>query len=136
MAGMFGRRALVGAAVLGLALAGEAGAQGRSGAHPLPPPVDAAIDGVTVSVPRVVERTRYQSLISDVEISMLVPYGDLDLSTPAGVAELDERVAAAGRYGCEQLERMYRHGTPQRFDCVREAISEAQPQVNQARGLF
>lgn len=98
-----------------------------------PPPADSVLSGVTVTVPKVVERTRYGVVSSDVSMSVRVPYGDLDLTSPAGVTELNKRVAEAGNYVCHQLERMYPVGSPDEFYCVKEAISGAQPQIVAAR---
>ena len=53
----------------------------------------------------------------------------------AGVdwVELDKRVEEAAVYVCRQLERMYPAGGPERRQCTRDAIDDAQPQVLVAR---
>jgi UrcA family protein len=98
-----------------------------------PPPEDSVLTGVTVSVPRTIKRERYGVVSQVVNMSVRVPYGDLDLQTPAGAAELDKRVREAGNYVCRQLEVMYPVGSPDTFGCVKEAIGDAQPQVVLAR---
>jgi UrcA family protein len=129
---------LVGLA-LGMALGGVANAQRVANPQParteglLQPPEDSTLTGVTVSVPKVVETTRYGLVLSEATISVRVPYGDLDMKTAAGVTELDARVSRAGNYVCEQLERLYPTGYPEQATCSREAIRGAGPQVIKAR---
>jgi len=65
-------------------------------------------------------------------LSVRVPYNDLDMHTPTGVAELDRRVSAAAAYVCAQLERKYPDGSPERFYCAKNAIAGAKPQVIKA----
>ena len=64
---------------------------------------------------------------------MRVPYDDLDMRTPAGVAELDARVAKAAAYVCDQLDKQYPEGSPETFYCTKNAIAGAKPQVIKAR---
>ncbi len=129
----FRMRPIAGAVILALAAAGAAQAQSRDGQPMQPPPEGSVITGVTVTVPKVVERTRYGSTTSEVFMSVRVPYGDLDLGTPSGAAELDRKVGEAGEYVCDQLDRMYPTGSPDEFSCTRRAINEARPQVIKAR---
>jgi UrcA family protein len=125
---------LAGLAALGLLAAGAAyAADSAPTGRMLPPPDDAVISGVTVSVPKVVERTKYGMLTKEIEMSVRVPYGDLNMLTPEGQAELDRRVAEAADYACDSLDRMYPEGTPVERQCRRLAVSEAQPQVILAR---
>jgi UrcA family protein len=125
--------ALAGVAAVGL-LCAQAAYAAEAAPTLLPPPDDAVISGVTVSVPRILERSKYGSLTKELELSVRVPYGDLDMRSPGGVAELDRRVAAAADYACGELDRIYPDGTPVERQCRREAVGEAQPQVIAARG--
>ena len=134
MSGYSRNGARAGALAFALLCGGAAQAQELRGQPMQPPPEGAAITGVTVSVPKVVERTRYGVTSAEVFMSVRVPYHDLDMASPTGVAELDRRVAAAGDYVCEQLERMYPTGTPEEFYCVKRAVDGARPQVIKARG--
>lgn len=128
------RSVIAGLTALGLVWGGAAQAQDEAPVERIrPPPDSAVISGVTVSVPKVVERTRYGVVTKELSMSARVPFRDLDMRTPAGVAELDRRVAEAADYICRQLEIMYPDGTPEEYYCVRQAIGEAQPQVLLAR---
>lgn len=133
MTGSMLKSAMWGAAAAGLLSSGAAYAEIPVGLPMQAPPADSVLSGVTVTVPKVVERTRYGVVSSDVSMSVRVPYGDLDLHSPAGVDELNKRVAEAGNYVCNQLERMYPVGSPEEFYCVKNAISGAQPQIAAAR---
>lgn len=102
---------------------------------PLPPkqpPEDSLLSGLTVTAPRTIERNRDGVTSQIVHMSVSVPYKDLDMHTPAGVAELNNRVKKAADYVCRQLEIMYPTGTPDDFYCAKQAVTEAQPQVIKA----
>lgn len=132
MSNLFRNSALAGLA-LGLTLVGGASALTPPGGLLQPPPADSSLTGVTVSVPKVVETTRYGVVSSLATISVRVPYGDLDMKSPAGVAELDRRIDQAGKYVCHQLEVLYPVGSPEEFYCAKEAVRSAEPQIIRAR---
>ena len=121
--------ALVGLTSLGLLWSGAAFALDEPIDKIQPPPAGSLLSGVEVSVPKVIERTRYGVTTTEISMSVHVPYGDLDMRTPGGVKALDKRVAEAATYLCVQLERIYPDGSPERSDCARRAIGDAQPQV-------
>jgi UrcA family protein len=101
-----------------------------------PPPADAVIggvEGVEITAPKIVERSRIGVVTSEVSMSVRVPYGDLDMRSPTGAAELDRRVAKAANYVCDQLEDRYPEGSPETFYCAKSAIADARPQVIKAR---
>ena len=98
-----------------------------------PLPEDSVLTGVVVEPPKVINRSRLGIVTEEIKMSVRVPYRDLDMATPAGVAELDKRVDEAANYVCRQLERMYPSGAPERRQCTRDAIDDAQPQVLIAR---
>jgi UrcA family protein len=127
----FSKSAAVGLAAFGL-LHGAALAQQGPIGPPKPPPADSVLNGVEVTSPRTISRERYGLVSQEVNMSVKVPYDDLDMRTPAGVAELDKRVTEAARYVCGELQAMYPAGTPERFYCVKDAIGGAQPQVVKA----
>lgn len=129
MSDLLRKGVLTGVTALGLLSAGGALADMPPGAPLQPPPADSVLTGVTVSVPKVVETTRYGVVSSEVQLSVRVPYRDLDLKTAEGVATLDKRVKEAADYVCDQLERMYPTGSPENFYCVKKAVGDAQPQV-------
>ena len=98
-----------------------------------PLPQDSVLSGVVVEPPKVIDRNRLSVVTEEIKMSVRVPYRDLDMATPAGVVELDKRVEEAAVYVCRQLERMYPAGGPERRQCTRDAIDDAQPQVLVAR---
>lgn len=100
---------------------------------PLPEPPPPEVSGVIVTPPKVVERTRYGLVSREMSLSARVPYGDLDMMTPAGIGELDRRVAEAARYLCQQLDILYPDGAPDEFQCAKRAVADARPQVILAR---
>jgi UrcA family protein len=101
---------------------------------PEPPPADATVSGVTITAPRTIERSRTSGITQEMTMSARVPYGDLDMKTGDGVAELNRRVDEAAKYVCRQLTMMYPNGEPDTFACVKDAVGDAQPQVRVARG--
>jgi UrcA family protein len=87
---------------------------------------------VVVSPPKTIERSRYGVVSQMVNMSVSVPYNDLDMRSPAGVNELNRRVAEAADYVCGELEKMYPAGYPENFYCVKKAVGDAKPQVIKA----
>lgn len=100
---------------------------------PEAPPADGTVSGVTITAPRVIERTRTNGIVQEMTMSARVPYGDLDMKTSEGAAELNRRVDEAAKYVCRQLTIMYPNGEPDTFGCVKDAVGDAQPQVQLAR---
>jgi UrcA family protein len=99
----------------------------------LPPP-DSVLNGVEITAPKTISRERYGVVDQLVNMSVKVPYSDLDMRSPAGIAELDKRVKLAANYVCDQLSAMYPVGSPDDFYCAKQAIGDAQPQVIKAHG--
>ena len=124
--------ALIGAVSFGLMSGGAAYADVPPGGAMEPPPADSLLSGVTVSVPKTIETTRYGIRSQEVFMSVRVPYGDLDMKSAAGVATLQKRVTDAGTYICRQLAIMYPVGTPDNYGCVRDAVKGAEPQIIKA----
>jgi UrcA family protein len=108
-----------------------ASAQPTSLSAPLPE--DSVLNGLVVEAPKVIERTRYGLVIQEQTMSVRVPYDDLDMRSPDGVAELDRRVTEAADLICRRLEIAYPDGSPERYFCAREAVRGARPQVIRAR---
>ena len=67
-------------------------------------------------------------------VAMRVGYSDLSLSTNAGQALLRERVADAAKDACARVGATFPLGgsSTSDADCIRTAISDAQPQVEAA----
>ena len=99
----------------------------------LPPPADSTVGEVSIEAPKIIERSRLGVVTLEATMSVRVPYGDLDLKTPQGSAELDRRVRVAANSVCDQLERRYPEGSPERFWCTKNAIAGTRPQVIKAR---
>ena len=123
--------------IAGLATAGLFWSAAAQAADPPPgplvqPPADSMLSGLTITAPRTVEQNRDGVTSQIVHMSVHVPYGDLDMRTPAGVAELSKRVKKAADYVCNQLQVMYPTGTPDDFYCAKQAVTDAQPQVIKA----
>lgn len=98
-----------------------------------PPPAGVTVGEVIIEAPKLKERSRLGVEIMDASMSIAVPFGDLDLKTPGGIAELDHRVSVAADYVCQQLERRYPEGSPETRACAREAVRDARPQMIRAR---
>ena len=126
------RRVLAGLTAAGLLLGGAAYAADAPPGPPKPPPADSLLSGVTVTAPKTIERNRDGVTSQIVSMSVHVPYGDLDMHSPAGVATLNQRVKDAANYVCGQLENMYPTGSPEEFYCAKQAIGDAMPQVIRA----
>lgn len=62
--------------------------------------------------------------------SMKVHFGDLDLTTPAGVARLDERIAIAVRSVCRPVDPRTAGASAQEAECRQVARTRAVAQRN------
>lgn len=90
---------------------------------------------ITVIAPRTINtvgRSAIGAPIQDISMSRAVSYTDLDLRTPAGQGELANRITVAARDACDQLDREYPNGTPDRATCVQKARASAQGQIDRA----
>jgi UrcA family protein len=92
-----------------------------------------AVAGVTVTAPRTLGKTSSGIPIEQVSMSARVAYRDLDLKKPQGAAELDKRVRSAAASMCKKLEADYPVGTPDAVTCAKEAVKNAEPQVQAAK---
>jgi UrcA family protein len=90
---------------------------------------------VVVTTPRTVEKNEDGVWLQEVKMSVHVPYGDLDMQSTAGVAELNKRVAKAADYVCKKLEFLYPQGSPETFDCAKNAVADTEPQLVKARAM-
>lgn len=83
----------------------------------------AALAGGALAVPQLAK--------ADEVLRVVVPYRDLDLASPQGVAALDHRVRAAARTVCRRADfTLNAVSNPHR--CMRAAIRDAQPQIDEA----
>jgi UrcA family protein len=118
--------AMVGGAVLGLALTLSAAAWAAE---------TDPYGQVVVTTPRTVEKNEDGVQLQEVKMSVHVPFGDLDMQSTTGVAELNKRVAKAADYVCKRLEFLYPQGQPETFDCAKNAVADVQPQLIKARAM-
>ncbi|MGC1386998.1 MAG: UrcA family protein [Steroidobacteraceae bacterium] len=90
---------------------------------------------VTVQASRIVEkqagRTSSGLPIVDVSLSYGVSYSGLDLSTYAGVTELEKRVKDAAMKACEELSRQYPMSTTTDAECAKSATNKAMVKVHE-----
>ncbi|GFM30685.1 UrcA family protein [Novosphingobium sp. PY1] len=90
---------------------------------------------ITVVAPRArqTDRTYTGVPIETLTAQAVVYVDDLNLSTAAGKAKLDDRVAAAAKTACAWLDEVYPLATPiGPDDCERDAIKRAKSQVDAA----
>lgn len=121
-----------------MAFAPDAAAQAQNQAGP--PPM---IEGIIVVAPRVtyetdrrvVDRTDRSVLpYRIIEATETVPVAGLDLSRTRDVFVLEERVEAAAKRVCMQLEQKAPRGEPRMEVCVERAVDDAWEQIrNMAR---
>ena len=90
---------------------------------------------VTVQASRVVKKvigtTASGVPIENVSLSYGVSTAGLDLTTSAGVAELQKRVGNAATAACKELGRQNPNSTTTDAECVRQATDNAMVRVNQ-----
>lgn len=73
--------------------------------------------------------------IEVVQLSRRVSYADLHIGTHSGAIELHKRIETAAKAVCEELKRVYPHGSEENNpsgSCIRDAIKNAMPQANAA----
>jgi UrcA family protein len=87
---------------------------------------------ITVTAPRVRERSSTGVPIETVSLSRTVSYGDLDLRTEAGKKELDNRIHQAARRACDALDKVYPLTAPDSPDCMKTTLDNSMEQVNAA----
>ena len=93
------------------------------------------IDDVTVQASRV-ERSQvgYSSSglpILALSVTHAVAYSDLDLTTTAGMAELQDRIHEAARHGCREIDMTYRLAQPSDWLCARLAARETLARIRE-----
>lgn len=63
------------------------------------------------------------------QVSVTVPYGDLDLTTPAGVTALEARIAAAVDKVCDRVEPRLFNGYAAWQECKALTLADAMEQL-------
>ena len=93
------------------------------------------IAAVTVVAPHAVHRQAGTAfggiaLFELVSLTRQVGYGDLDLSTPAGVTTFENRISDTAKQACAQLDALYPPSRdympdPANEDCAKKATADA-----------
>ena len=87
-----------------------------------------ADDGVTINAPR--HRTgEYGAPIEWVSTHRVVRFYDLDVDTPRGARELNNRISFAARTACDDLGSMYPVTADDSPDCYGMAMNRARDEV-------
>ncbi|HUL82820.1 MAG TPA: UrcA family protein [Gammaproteobacteria bacterium] len=103
------------------------------------PATTQTVEEIKVEAPRMVKSTALaQGIGTQVSMSYLVRYGDLDLRQEQAAHDLQNRIETAANEICAELERMYPNGTPSKEQCVRhasdKAMVDARAAIDLARG--
>src|SRR5450631_1663481 len=70
------------------------------------------------------------STIKGISLTQHVSYGDLDLTTPAGVAELEKRITVAAETVCQKLDKVYPESRPKGHSCTEVTVKDAMHKVH------
>jgi len=93
----------------------------------------AQADEVTVTGSRFVEiplGINYTGMsVKDVSLSKSVSVTDLDLTSTAGLAELDRRILAAARASCREIQSLYPISKPATAACTKAAADKSMSRV-------
>ena len=96
----------------------------------------AELDRITVVAPRITrERTRERGGRVEVitaEKTYYVDFDDLDLQRTVDLYRLEDRIAAAARQVCEELENQFPEGQPALSVCIQRAKDDAMAQAREA----
>jgi UrcA family protein len=96
------------------------------------------VEGVTVVAARTVKeqigRAPNLAPINAISLSYSVSFADLDLSTSAGAAALDQRVKDAAMAACKEITKLYPQARPDDAACAKAAVGEAAAKVHDAVG--
>jgi UrcA family protein len=68
--------------------------------------------------------------VTDVSISYGVSTAGLDLTSHAGVMELEKRVKDVAESACKELSTRYPTGTPNEMECAKAAVAKTMAKVN------
>lgn len=92
------------------------------------------IGDVTVQASHVervkIARTSSGLPILELSVTHYVPYTDLDLTTSAGMAELQSRINQAALHGCREIDLAHRNAQPSDAVCARMATQETMAKIH------
>jgi len=72
------------------------------------------------------------SVIKEISLAQHVSYADLNLTTPAGVAELKKRITAAADVVCKKIGKIYPESRPKGRTCTEITVKDALHKVHTA----
>ena len=104
-------------------------------AIPMSPVLAQGTEEVVVEAIRevTVDRTSSGVPIKEVTIRQHVSYADLDLTTPAGVSALEERIRETAKSSCRELDQKYPVTVPgPGKGCLEDAIDGAMTEARKA----
>ena len=99
------------------------------------PAVERAAITVIVPRPRQTGKTYTGTPIETLNAQSVVYIDDLDLSTPAGKSELEDRVRQAAKTSCDWLDELYPLAETTNAQCVSQAMDAAKPQMDKALAM-
>jgi|SRR5579862_192902 len=100
---------------------------------PEPAQITSSPEVVIVTLPaRGPARSTIGAPIQDVSLSAVVRTDDLDLQSPAGFIELQNRIRDTARGLCARLRFRHPIGVPDEFGCRRRAMENASYQIDAA----
>jgi len=114
-------RSAAGALVASTLIAGIAVAQNLE---------EITVQGTRMVTTKLVGRTSTGIPINDVSLSYGVSTAGVDLTSHAGVMELEKRVHEVAESACKELGKRYPQSTPSDADCAKAAADKAMVQVN------
>jgi UrcA family protein len=103
---------------------------------PAPDQVTSSPDVVIVTPPYPgPRRSAIGAPIEDVSLSASVSTDGLNLQSPDGIIELQDRVRETARRLCDRLEFRYPIGVPDEYRCIRNAVENTSDQIDAAIGI-
>jgi UrcA family protein len=72
------------------------------------------------------------SPVKVISLAQHVSYGDLNLTTPAGAAELERRVTEAAAAVCRKLDKVYPDSRPKGHTCTEITVKDAMRKMHAA----
>ncbi len=72
------------------------------------------------------------SVVKEISLAQHVSYADLNLTTPAGVAELEKRITEAAEVVCKKIGRIYPASRPKGHTCTEITVKDALHKVQTA----
>ena len=91
---------------------------------------EVTVQGTRIVSTRIVGPSSSAVPVTDISISYGVSTAGLDLTSHAGVMELEKRVKDVAESACKELSTRYPTGTPNETECARTAVAKTMAKVN------